>query len=519
MKSLEQETPKQLHVPQEIIEFYEKDRGQSIILRGPAGSGKTIFAVRLLERLAATQQTIYLTTKELDERLSEQFSWLGKHIGDKILDAGRDRSEASTVFNNNRLNHINNKNSQKLKMYPQIATTNNHEGVGKHGEICRVHLSKLLSVVHLPELEMLYEKVEAGLPGKTIAIVDTIEGIANRCKYDGTSLSLQEVIDVIQKDLVERSGTNMVFILGQPTANDADFLVDGVISLHMKDVEGRRVREFLIEKLRTVNIKQPTYIFTLSDGKFRCFEPYKYQKISEPRLWEPIQDTSLCFSTGSKDLDEMLGGGYLKGSYNLIEIDGTVSHDGFISLILPTICNFVRLGRGVVMVPEGGSSPEHIRRIFLPFVGKEAFLKHFRILVSRTGKTDRSYILTDAESPKERAKIWENTFYKLKEEIRQPILDFTSFSTLEYEIGGNTAIKEIGEGIKLIKDGGDLGIGILRPGLTMAQEVKNMADTHLRIVEMDGSYLLYGVKPKTQTFNINADTSKGFPELKLSLII
>lgn len=493
------------------MDFYEKNVGQSIVLRGPAGSGKTILAIRILEELSQKQQTIYLTTKELDERLCAQFSWLGKNIGDRILDATVGQKEALNMFNGD--------NSQKPRAQPQLATTNKHENGARPTVVCRTHLSKLLSAAHLPELEMLYEKVEKGLPEKTIAVIDTIEGIANRCKYDGTPLSVQELIEVIQKDLVEKSGTNLLFILGQPTASFADFLVDGVITLHMQDIDGRRVRELVLEKLRTVNIKQPTYIYTLIGGKFHYFEIFKHQRISEPRLWEPVQDAPLYFSTGSKPLDNLLGGGYSKGSYNILEIDDAVSHNGLVSLILPTICNFVRAGRGVILVPEGGNSPEHVKKTFLPFIGKDAFPKYFRILVSRTGKTDRSYILTDAESPKARAKIWENTFCKLKEEIKQPILDITSFSTLEYEIGGNTAIKEIGEGIKLIKDGGDLGIGILSPGLTMAQEVKNMADTHLKIIEMNGSYLLYGVKPKTQMYNASVDVSKGTPELKLSLII
>ena len=39
----------------------------------------------------------------------------------------------------------------------------------------------------------------------------------------------------------------------------------------------------------------------------------------------PIEDKGNYFSTGNRDLDDLLGGGYRKGSYNVVEIGDNVS--------------------------------------------------------------------------------------------------------------------------------------------------------------------------------------------------
>lgn len=500
-------------VPREIIEFYGRSGGQSILLRGNAGAGKTIFAVRLLKELSETQKSMYLTTKALDERLMQQFSWLEKNIGDRILDASRSWRGISDAFEASGVRSAMQRGSRAQ------AQGNGHEAQRAVHEVSRNQVSKLLAAAHLPELEMLYEKVESNLPNRTLIVIDTVEGLSSRYKYDGTPLSSAEIISTIQRDLVEGSSTNALFILGGIGDVGLDYIVDGVISFSIRDVDGRRIRELSVDKLRTVEIKQPRYVYSLINGEYNYFEPFSVKKILAPGMWGALPDADDYFSTGSEDMDGVLGGGYRKGSYNIIEVDDAVSHDGIMSVVLPTVCNFIRQKRGVMMIPEQGNSPEYMKKAFLPFIGDEYAEKYLRILVSRTASADRAFVVTDAKSPKERARIWEATYSKLREGTsQQPILDFTSFSTLEYEVGGNTAVKEIGEGIKQVKDAGDLGIGLLRPGLTISQEVKNMSDFYLRLTEINGSLILYGIKPKTQRYNIYLDTERGFPELCLTRI-
>jgi len=217
------------------------------------------------------------------------------------------------------------------------------------------------------------------------------------------------------------------------------------------------------------------------------------------------------------------------------------------TMIRPTILNFVAQQKGVMIVPIQGSSPESVKKSLLPYIEETAFNNYVRIISSKFEAEDKTekikksidtifsgegkahapidisqpYIIYSGASVKDRMALWDSIFSRLGRDTKQPILDFTSFDTFEYSIGGNAtiAVKEISEAIKRIRDEGNLGIGVLKPGLTVAQQVKNMADTYFRVAEIDGTYVIYGKKPRTNIYNIEIDTAKGYPETKLIPIV
>jgi len=98
-------------------------------------------------------------------------------------------------------------------------------------------------------------------------------------------------------------------------------------------------------------------------------------------------------------------------------------------------------------------------------------------------------------------------------------MDFTGFDTLEYLRGGEVAIQHLLDAVAKIKISRDLGIGILKPGLRLTQEIMNMADTYLKIITIDRCPCIYGVKPKTIIYGIVNDLEKGTPNIKLIPII
>ena len=77
---------------------------------------------------------------------------------------------------------------------------------------------------------------------------------------------------MLQKDLVERSGVNVVFILETSSQNHMEYIGDGVISLEMNEMKNRRIRNMNIEKLRGQQIMMPSVPFTLKDGHFDSFD-------------------------------------------------------------------------------------------------------------------------------------------------------------------------------------------------------------------------------------------------------
>jgi len=99
-----------------------------------------------------------------------------------------------------------------------------------------------------------------------------------------------------------------------------DYLVDGVIELRREIIDEAVLRKMILHKLRGCSIEQPEYLFTLKDGRFRVFESFSYEPPEKPRLFEPLEDPDENhFSSGSRSLDEIFGGGFPKGSTVLLD--------------------------------------------------------------------------------------------------------------------------------------------------------------------------------------------------------
>src|SRR5437016_11325979 len=67
-------------IPREIVEFFNAPGGHSLIVKGPAGTGKTTFALQLTEALGEVTTSHYLSSRVSDESLYRQFTWLKDRI-------------------------------------------------------------------------------------------------------------------------------------------------------------------------------------------------------------------------------------------------------------------------------------------------------------------------------------------------------------------------------------------------------------------------------------------------------
>lgn len=64
-----------------------------------------------------------------------------------------------------------------------------------------------------------------------------------------------------------------------------------------------------------------------------------------------------------------------------------------------------------------------------------------------------------------------------------------------------------------------LGFGIARSNLGLTSRVINIADIHLKMVERNGSVILYGLKPRTPLYVLERDVSMGYPVAKLAEVV
>jgi len=498
-------------IPREIIEFFGKPGGRSLVIKGGAGSGKTTMALQLMEEVADPATSFYLSTRVSDASLYIQFPWLReKDMRSRIVDASREF--LATIYKPDEDTcQVQKDKLAKIKGAQDFLRSIQKEGAPQEAD--RTCLSKLSETVSMPEITRLYDRVEGKLPARTFFVIDSVEGITGRYRMEP-----EELVHALQKDLVERTGSNMVVILEKGGDASIDYLADGVVMLEARDLEGRRVREIRLDKLRATEIRRQKHLVTLRNGRFRAFEPYR--PAGETQKWACLPDTQTHYSSGTRDLDELLGGGFRKGSYNVIEVAENVSTEQYYSLVRPILLNFVGHNRGVIVVLPGGDQAETLRDDLTRFIDKAVFDRYIQIADYFIQETKKPYVMALGTRNKEEAlRNWRTVLQNLRGTENRPMMDFAGFDTLEYLRGNDIAIRDLFNTVGRIKISEDVGVGIIKPGLKLTQEIMNMADTYLKIADIDNTCCIFGVNPHTIVYAITPDREKGLPHVRLNPVV
>ena len=493
-------------IPPEITEFFGQKGGRSLLVKGGAGTGKTTFALQFMEELIDSEKSLYLTTRVSDEALFQHFPWLKeKEMRARIIDSGRVLLQALAPGDKEEEKP----KDGRVEVARDFLKSIRKDESGPPTQVDRRLFSVLLEENRMPELERIYDRVNAILPEKATVVVDSVEGFVN--KY---GIGIDDLIITLQKDLVENSNTNVIFVLEKAEAPDIEYLVDGVAQLHRWQMENRRVREIRLLKLRATEIRQPAYLMTLHGGPFKPFEPFEYSPTKGTK-WEPKKDLNGFYSTGIENLDHLLEGGFRRGSYNIVEIDNSVSSEEYQSILRPLFLNFLSQGRGLTAVLPGGDHPSSIRQDMVQYVEPAVFDGNVRILDHFILRSDNPYIVALGD-PKEAQKNYRDAMQALD---GKPIIDYTGFDTLEYLMGNKMQISELLTGVAKLKVSQNLGIGVIKPGLKLAQEVVNMADVYLKIMSINRCPVIFGIKPSTVVYALVNDREKGSPHVKLIPIV
>lgn len=503
-------------VPPEVLEFVSGRGGRSLIVKGGAGTGKTTFGLELLERVGKPNQSYYLSTRVGDEALYRQFPWLkATEMRARILDAGKLFLETVRGPAGGQSTELPESEQRKIAAAREVMRSFSEER-GPPTRVDRTHLAALLRRNPMPEVENIYNRIEKNLPEKSLLVIDSLEGVTH--KY---GLEMEEFVMTLQKDLVEGSNTNVVMILEKPEAGGIEYLVDGLLSFVREELDERRVRHLRLEKLRATAIGRPRYAVTLAGGRFEALGVQPHDLIPPaPEAWHPVGDSDRHYSTGIPDFDQLLGGGYRRGSFNAFEIDVNVGIDDYYMLFLPTFLNFLTQSRGMIAILAAGESHDKLRDSITKSSPPHLFDTRVRIADYTATETEQSYIVPMARFGRDEAMRAMVTAEKAARGPEQkPILEYTAFDTLESLMGDQAAIRMYFHGVQRAKLVGNLGIGLLKPGLLMSSEILNMMDTYFRIINIDNAPCVYGIRPRTRIYAISRDGEKGPPHTRLTPIV
>ena len=503
-------------VPPEVVTFLSGKGGRSLIIKGGAGTGKTTFGLELLERVGQPSRSYYLSTRIGDEALYRQFPWLkSTEMRTRVLDAAKLFLDAISAGAKPKEPDLPESEQRKLRAGREILGSFGQER-GPPTRVDRSNLQQLLKRNPMPEIENIYNRIERALPEKTLLVIDSLEGVTH--KY---GLEMEEFVMALQKDLVEGSSADVVMILEKPEAGGIEYLVDGLISIQREELDERRVRHLRLEKLRATNIVRARYAVTLSGGRFSTLGiGPNGRSATSTSTWKPLPDPERYYSTGIPDFDALLGGGLRRGSFNAFEVDVNVGIDDYYLLFAPAFLNFLSQGRGIIAVLAAGDSPQRLRETLVRHVPPAQFDTRVRVPDYTANETEEPYILPMARFGRDESlRAMVGAEKAVAGPDRKPFIEYMGFDTFESLMGDQVAIRMYFQGVSRTKHVGNLGIGLLKPGLLVSSEILNMMDTYFRIINIDNAPCIYGIRPRTTIYAISPDPEKGAPHAVLTPIV
>lgn len=372
-------------------------------------------------------------------------------------------------------------------------------------------------------LEMILNEVSR--MGARRLVIDSFSAMAQAFKDPHEA---RVILHTILSRITRLMGCTTILIVEMPYGDNRiglgieEFIADGIILLRRSKLSGRDLRDLEVLKMRGTPTVETRLIFTLKDG-FKVFPPFKPKPIDKPCRFEPQPDTEIFFSTGSPSLDEMLGGGYPRGSPVLIEIDEHVSTEQYHLLLSPTPWNFLAHGRGVIVIPSAGVDPGTVlKRAEEGGLTRDEINSLLRICIKGYPgfKPEPPFVAFDGESISEDYAKYLEVERELMEKTGQPVLRITGADILVDVYGAKEALSILRIDAIKIKETRGLGIVLLKPGYPrLAKILGSIADVRLRVTREHGAVLVYGIKPRTNLYVLEMDTYGGYAAPKLTPVI
>jgi KaiC/GvpD/RAD55 family RecA-like ATPase len=356
-------------------------------------------------------------------------------------------------------------------------------------------------------------------------VIDSFSAMAQTFK---DKIDTSDVLHTILARLVRKFECTTLLVVETPYGQQQigtgieEIVADGLIKLSGNALDGRLLRKLEIMKLAGSRLTERKFIFTL-EGGFRIFLPSRAKPVEKPQRFKPLADQPEKFSSGSEDLDSLLGGGYPVGSTVLLELGDNVSIPEYWSVLDPTWWSFLARRCGGIVIPSVGVDLSTVS-LALKRGGftEEELNRYLRvgILGSSEEQPKPSTVPLEGKSPMMDYLQLVNVEKELMSETGQPIMFVIGYDSLIGHYGDDEAIEIADSQATRVREKGNLNIGIIKPGYKdISKVLASIANVHLKIVLEDGVAMIYGIKPRTKLHVLETDTSKGYQLPKLTPIL
>jgi len=463
-------------IPSEIRSFFEMFPGQTLLIKGKPGTGKTILSFAILEEVCAERNGLYLSTRVTPDKLHRLFPWI------------KDVVPARNVVN-----------ATPSKIARAMGSSqSSRDGVFDFGTA-------------LDFFKVIYEDAEE--MDNPMIVVDSLDGVLDCVKPEDRGASLTQSLC----DFCHELGTHLILVSETDEQTALDYIVDGVVTLKdtevygqslgdqvsSEQVETRTAREITIEKIRGIRREQKSYIFTLKDGKFEYFPPYRRTIIPVLKPTADIDEDHR--SSGIEDFD-VITGGLEKGGLTLFVVEHGVGLQ-YIPFLDQIVVSLAAKGVGVVRTRSVGAALPKDQEVTKSVEGVYEFKPkawltwRLQKLFPTTGeyvdfleKTRKDSSEVVELSLMESRKEYEDFLKKLRRK-HSAVVEFIGLDTLEILYGADNAMKLLDEAIARANENRETFIGVVRRGMKSIEMITKLANNHFVFKDLIGSLFIYGVQP------------------------
>lgn len=443
-----------LVLPREIALFL-REPGRSLVVKGAAGAGKTLFSIALAR-------------------------WFQVEIGDVVWMNARDAEPAVVA--------------ELDDFVPPEA---------------RIDAATIMDAVEpsapASPLALLDDLRDELAPGeRTLVVIDSVSALT-----DDVDAAERSRLERGVTRLARESGANLVLIVESVESEPIEYLSDGVVTLGEEATPAGRLRVLRPQKLRGAPAALARHPFTLADGEFWTPEPGAPSPAESPARAPARPDVRDGISTGTPAWDLLLGGGFARGSVCLLETPRAVGfHEN--ALVVPLVLNARVLGRDALTLLTAGESRRSFERWVLPHLPPAP---KGRLEVMEAGE-----LVEEPKFGDKGATLDERMtrFDRVRARSTGPVVSVLGVDALATAAAREDVEAWLARWTFQTHRAGHVDILVARP--EQAALATSVADSHWRLDVWEGHPVARGLSPSTEPFFVRFHASRGFPETELRRI-